>query len=90
LNQSDHPIAHRPPDRVNVLGLAKKAGVSAMTVTRFENGHSAGYPETLEKLEKALRKAGVEFTDGDQPGVRLKGVPRGGMSVEDLNASNDE
>jgi hypothetical protein len=61
-----------------------------MTVTRFENGHSAGYPETLEKLEKALRKAGVESTDGDQPGVRLKGVPRGGMSVEDLNASNDE
>jgi transcriptional regulator with XRE-family HTH domain len=74
---------------VNVLGLAKKAGVSAMTVTRFENGHSTGYPETLEKLEKALRKAGVEFTDGGSAGG-LKGVPRGGMSVEDLNASNDE
>jgi len=35
--------------------------------------------------------AGVEFTNGDQPGVRLKAAGgAGGMAVEDLNASNDE
>jgi transcriptional regulator with XRE-family HTH domain len=57
---------------IGVRELAQKAGVSAMTVTRFENGHSSGYPETLEKLQRALEAAGVEFTNGDQPGVRMR------------------
>jgi transcriptional regulator with XRE-family HTH domain len=57
---------------IGVRELAQKAGVSAMTVTRFENGHSGGYPETLEKLQRALEAAGVEFTNGDQPGVRMR------------------
>ena len=43
-----------------------------MTVTRFENGHSEGYPATLQKIRAALEAAGVEFTNGDAPGVRLR------------------
>ena len=59
---------------LGVRDLASLAGVSAMTVTRFENGHSAGYPETLSKLRAALEVAGVEFipANGGGAGVRLR------------------
>ena len=53
-----------------VRELAKKAGVTANTVTRIENGADAKQ-STMDKLRRALEEAGVEFTDGDQPGVRL-------------------
>jgi transcriptional regulator with XRE-family HTH domain len=53
-----------------VRELAKKAGVTANTVTRIENGADAKQ-STMNKLQSALEAAGVEFIDGDQPGVRL-------------------
>jgi transcriptional regulator with XRE-family HTH domain len=64
---------------IGVRDLAKLAGVSAMTVTRFENGHSEGYPATLEKLRRALESAGVIFVEenGEGPGVRLRKAPQG-------------
>lgn len=59
---------------LGVRDLAKLAGVAAMTVTRFENGHSAGSPETLEAIRRALEVAGVELIaeNGEGPGVRLR------------------
>jgi transcriptional regulator with XRE-family HTH domain len=77
---------------IGVRDLAKLAGVSAMTVTRFENGHSEGYPATLEKLRAALESAGVEFTNGNAPGVKLHkaGAKVASIPIEDLNAENDE
>ena len=53
-----------------VRELAKKAGVTANTVTRIENGADAKQ-STMESLQQALEAAGIEFTNGDQPGVRL-------------------
>src|SRR6516164_6780713 len=53
-----------------VRELAKKASITANTVTRIENGADAKR-STLDKLRRALEAAGVEFTNGDQPGVRL-------------------
>ena len=53
-----------------VRELAKKAGVAANTVTRIENGADAKQ-STMDRLRSALEAAGVEFTNGDQPGVRL-------------------
>ena len=53
-----------------VRELAEKAGITANTVTRIENGADAKQ-STMDKLRRALEEAGVEFTDGDQPGVRL-------------------
>jgi transcriptional regulator with XRE-family HTH domain len=53
-----------------VRELAKKAGVTANTVTRIENGADAKQ-STIERLQSALEAAGVEFTNGNQPGVRL-------------------
>jgi transcriptional regulator with XRE-family HTH domain len=60
--------------QIGVRDLAKLAGVSAMTVTRFENGHSDGAAVTLEKLRAALEAAGVEFIaeNGGGAGVRLR------------------
>jgi DNA-binding XRE family transcriptional regulator len=53
-----------------VRELAKKAGVTANTVTRIENGADAKQ-STMDRLQHALEAAGVEFTNGDQPGVRV-------------------
>ena len=53
-----------------VRELAKRAGVTANTVTRIENGADAKQ-STMDRLQHALEEAGVEFTNGDQPGVRL-------------------
>jgi transcriptional regulator with XRE-family HTH domain len=56
-----------------VRDLAKKAGVAATTISRYENGSDA-YGETLGRLRRALETGGVIFIDGngDGPGVRLK------------------
>jgi transcriptional regulator with XRE-family HTH domain len=56
-----------------VRELAKKAGVTANTVTRIENGADAKQ-STMDRLQDALEAAGVEFTNSDQPGVRLTKV----------------
>jgi transcriptional regulator with XRE-family HTH domain len=53
-----------------VRELAKQAGVTANTVTRIENGADAKQ-STIDALRQALEAAGVEFTNGDRPGVRL-------------------
>ncbi len=56
-----------------VRELAKKAGVTANTVTRIENGADAKQ-STMDRLQQALESAGVEFIDenGGGPGVRLR------------------
>jgi hypothetical protein len=43
------------------------------TVTRIEAGNPANGP-TMAALERALEAAGVEFTNGDLPGVRMKAL----------------
>ena len=56
--------------------LAKKAGVTANTVSRIENGADAKQ-STIDRLQQALEAAGVEFIDdnGGGPGVRLRKRP---------------
>src|SRR4051812_15039365 len=56
--------------RWGVRELAAKASVTANTVTRIENGADAKQ-STMERLQRALETAGVEFMNGEQPGVRL-------------------
>jgi hypothetical protein len=74
--------------------MANASGISISTIKRLEAedrpGPLGGRRETAHNITEALQKGGIEFTNGDQPGVRLKAQGRGGMSVEDLNASNDE
>ena len=57
--------------KLSVRDVATLASVSTNTLTRLENGEELK-PRTLEAIRNALEKAGVEFTNGDQPGVRMK------------------
>ena len=54
--------------------LATKSDVSLATVKRLEaaDGPLGGRENTGLKLRSALEKAGIEFTDGNHPGVRLR------------------
>lgn len=54
--------------------LAQASRVSKPTIARLESseGEIGGYSDTREKLLSALHAAGVEFTNGDAPGVRLR------------------
>jgi transcriptional regulator with XRE-family HTH domain len=60
-----------------VRELAKKAGVTANTVTRIENGADAKQ-STMDRLQRALEAAGIEFIqeNGGGPGVRLRKRPQ--------------
>ncbi|SDR64104.1 Helix-turn-helix [Rhizobiales bacterium GAS113] len=69
--------------------LAKQAGISKTALVNIESGSSDPRASTLKSIQHALEAAGVEFTNGAQPGVRLKG-PGGTIAAEELNASNDE
>ncbi len=66
-----------------VRDLAEKAGTTANTVSRFENGADA-LGGTLSKIEATLTAAGIVFIpagsyQGDGgPGVRLRGAGEGG------------
>jgi transcriptional regulator with XRE-family HTH domain len=60
-----------------VRDLAKRAGVAANTVSRFENG-SGAMVDTLARIQGALERAGVVFIPADHtggPGVRLREAP---------------
>lgn len=54
--------------------LAAASGISQPTIKRLEaeGGELGGRAETQAKIRRALEKAGVEFTNGNSPGVRLK------------------
>ena len=52
--------------------LAEAAGVGLTTVTSFERSWRCNYPDTIQAMKRALESAGVEFIDGDEPGVKLK------------------
>lgn len=57
-----------------VRDLAREAAVGINTVSRFEGG-SETLASTVRKLQAALEAGGVEFTNGDAPGVRLRAKP---------------
>jgi transcriptional regulator with XRE-family HTH domain len=55
--------------------LAGRARISVATLRRMEaSGETvSGYANNVDAVRRALEDAGVEFTNGDQPGVKLKG-----------------
>jgi transcriptional regulator with XRE-family HTH domain len=60
---------------LGIRDLAAAAKVSMDTVARFERGGELK-ERTIEALQRALEAAGVEFTNGEQPGVRLAKAPQ--------------
>ena len=59
---------------LGVRELAARAKVSIDTVARFERGDQLK-ERTIDAIRHALEVAGVEFTNGDRPGVRLTSTP---------------
>ena len=60
--------------RWNQANLARASGVSVPTIKRLEAipGILGAHSSTVTALRRALESAGVEFTNGNAPGVRLK------------------
>jgi transcriptional regulator with XRE-family HTH domain len=75
--------------------LAKRAGISTTGLNNIERRGADSKASTLRAIREALESAGIEFTDGDQPGVRLgkagaRGDPAASIPVENLTSENDE
>jgi transcriptional regulator with XRE-family HTH domain len=53
--------------------LGERAGLSLPTVRRVETGRGAKVSdEARQQMRSALEAAGIEFTNGNAPGVRLR------------------
>lgn len=57
--------------QMGIRDIAKLAKVAPSTVSRLEAGEAL-QPRTVEAIQAAFERAGIEFTNGDAPGVRLK------------------
>lgn len=69
--------------------LAVRANLSESTVRNFEAGRCAPITNNLAAIRRALETAGVEFIDGDHPGIRVKLTGAiGGSQVSKSNAGN--
>jgi DNA-binding XRE family transcriptional regulator len=52
--------------------LAAGASVSKNTIVDFEKGRTNPTKNTLAAIQRVLEEAGVEFTNGEAPGLRLR------------------
>jgi len=50
--------------------LASRSGVAGATINLWENGKSRPTDLTKQQIRLAFERVGVEFTDGEKPGVR--------------------
>jgi len=57
--------------KLSVEDLAERADVAAETILAFEAGDAPDDGPIL-KVEAALEDAGIEFTFGDRPGLRVR------------------
>jgi hypothetical protein len=71
---SEQVRAARALIRLEQRDLAETSKVSLPSIKRLETtpGALSAQPRTIEAIRSALEAAGVEFTNGDQPGVRLR------------------
>ena len=53
--------------------LAAEAGLSLPTIARFEADKGPNVSnDAISKMRRSLESAGIEFTNGEEPGVKLK------------------
>lgn len=71
--------------------LARRSGLDEGFVKGFEAGTGDPASGQIEALRSALMQAGVVFTDGATPGVRLSAQQRGdeGTRLDQLTTEND-
>jgi hypothetical protein len=77
-------------------GLARKAKIPTPTLIRMEArvGEAVGLINNVAAVRAILESAGIEFTNGDEPGVKLRQIPRGdpaaSIPIEKVISENDE
>jgi transcriptional regulator with XRE-family HTH domain len=52
--------------------LAQASGVGFSTLSDFEAGRHTPHPANMSAIIGAFERVGVEFTNGAEPGVKLK------------------
>ncbi len=57
--------------------LSEKIGVSSLTIKRMERSAGNVSDDVRNRARQALEAAGVEFTNGNQPGVRMRAKSEG-------------
>jgi predicted transcriptional regulator len=57
---------------MNQVELASAASVSKNVIVAFEKGRTNPTKNNLAAIQRVLEEAGVEFTNGDAPGLRLR------------------
>jgi transcriptional regulator with XRE-family HTH domain len=69
--------AARALARIDQQELADRSGVSVPTIRRMESGAGPirGIYENVAAIVAVLEAAGIEFINGDRPGVRLLREP---------------
>ena len=55
--------------------LADAAGLGLSTIVDYERERRQVSHKAVTAIQAALEAAGVEFTNGDQPGVRMRPKP---------------
>ena len=55
--------------------LATAADVGKQAIARWELGQTTPHESTVKRIVDVIDSRGVEFTNGDQPGVRFKKRP---------------
>jgi ribosome-binding protein aMBF1 (putative translation factor) len=78
LSFGDYARAARGLLNWTVKTLAKNARLGEATITRFETGKATPNRATLTVIQLAFEQAGVEFTNDDAPGVRMRKRPSRG------------
>ena len=56
--------------------LSEASGVGSKTIVDFEQGKRKPFARTIRDLRETFEAAGIEFTNGDAPGLRLKPTRR--------------
>jgi transcriptional regulator with XRE-family HTH domain len=57
--------------------LADASKVGTKTIADYERGASTPFERTVRDLREAFEAAGIEFTNGAAPGLRLRPKRRG-------------
>src|SRR3984885_5422154 len=78
-------MTERMSERPTMRDVAKAAGVSPMTVSRVVNGEPSGLPETVARVERAIRRLGYQRNEAARR-LRREGQPTQtiGLLVDDL------
>lgn len=66
-----HIAAARALLGISQADLAEATGLASNTILMFETGQTEPRGVTVDTLRRVLEERGIEFSNGDSPGVKL-------------------